>query len=55
MKYLVMFAGALGILTYVTIAQAEVICTRYGGCWETGKRNLSYWREYDPRTTNHQP
>jgi hypothetical protein len=37
MKYLLMFATALGILAYVTVAQAEIICTNRG-CYETGMR-----------------
>ena len=32
----IVFAAAL--LLASSAAQAEIICTRYGGCWETGKR-----------------
>jgi hypothetical protein len=38
MKTLYMAAAALGILAVTTAAQAEIICTQHGGCYETGGR-----------------
>jgi hypothetical protein len=39
MKTLPMFATAVAVLVSAPYAtQAEIICTNYGGCWETGKR-----------------
>ena len=40
MKYLLIFAAALGMLTYVTVAQADIVCTRTG-CFETGLTIIS--------------
>ena len=36
MYFLIVAVGVLAAAPYA--ARAEIICTNYGGCWETGKR-----------------
>jgi hypothetical protein len=46
MKYPLIFAAALGILSYVTAARADIVCTQTGGCFETGMTIISNGSPY---------
>jgi len=46
MKYQLIFAAALGMLTSVTVAQADIVCTHTGGCFETGMTIISNGSPY---------